>query len=49
MVSASRDASETKGMDSKLLTELQRQDSVLAELPKTFKFPLFNGRQAIES
>ncbi len=31
------------------LSELERQDRVLAQLPDDFKFPLFNGRQAVES
>lgn len=33
----------------KLLTELQRQDAVLAELDDKYEFPLFNGRRAVES
>jgi hypothetical protein len=34
----------------KLLTELQRQDAVLAELDlNKYEFPLFNGRRAVES
>lgn len=31
------------------LSELERQDRVLAQLPTDFQFPLFNGRQAVES
>ncbi|HLL01091.1 MAG TPA: ATP-binding protein [Myxococcaceae bacterium] len=34
---------------SESLTELQRQDLYLSELPSDFDFPLFSGRQAIES
>ena len=40
---------ETETMDSTLLTELQRQDAALAELPDDFEFPLFDGRQTVES
>jgi hypothetical protein len=36
-------------MDEQLLTEVERQAGVLAELPKDYEFPLFDGRQAIES
>lgn len=32
-----------------LLTEVERQDRYLAELPKNYNFPLFDGRLAIES
>ena len=32
-----------------LLTEVERQESYLAELPKDFNFPLFSGKQAVES
>ena len=32
-----------------LLTELERQDAHLAKLPTGYEFPLFNGRQAVES
>lgn len=32
-----------------LLTELERQDRALAELPDDFDFPLFNTRRAVES
>jgi len=35
--------------DAQLLTEIERQKSVLAELPDDYQFPLFDGRQAIES
>jgi hypothetical protein len=31
------------------MTELERQDYYLSRLPKPYKFPLFNGRQAVES
>ena len=41
--------SELETMDPRLLTELQKQDAVLAELPEDYEFPLFNGRQAVES
>ncbi len=34
---------------SESLTELERQDLYLSELPSDFEFPLFSGRQAIES
>ncbi len=40
---------EPQTMDPKLLTEIERQESVLAELPEDYEFPLFDGRQAIES
>src|SRR5438552_17255102 len=39
---------EPQAMDPKLLTEVERQESVLAELPEDYEFPLFDGRQAIE-
>lgn len=32
-----------------LLTEIERQQATLAELPADFAFPLFSGRQAVES
>src|SRR5687767_4074070 len=32
-----------------VLTELERQDKYLAKLPTDFQFPLFNGKQALES
>lgn len=32
-----------------MLTEHERQDKYLARLPKGFKFPLFNSKQAMES
>jgi hypothetical protein len=32
-----------------MLTELQRQDEYIRELPENFEFPLFSGRQAVES
>src|SRR5712692_10245743 len=40
---------EPPAMDPKLLTEVERQDTVLSELPEDYEFPLFDGRQAIES
>jgi hypothetical protein len=40
---------EPVAMDPKLLTEVERQEAVLAELPEDYEFPLFDGRQAIES
>ncbi|MBI1916467.1 MAG: ATP-binding protein [Planctomycetes bacterium] len=40
---------EPEAMDPKLLTEVERQEAVLAELPEDYEFPLFDGRQAIES
>jgi hypothetical protein len=33
----------------RVLTELQRQDEYIRELPESFEFPLFSGRQAVES
>src|SRR5271163_3038356 len=33
----------------RLLTEIERQQKYLAELPDDFQFPLFNSRQALES
>ena len=38
-----------EAMDPKLVTEIERQEAVLAELPEDYEFPLFDGRQAIES
>jgi hypothetical protein len=40
---------EPEAMDQKLLTEVERQEAVLSELPEDYEFPLFDGRQAIES
>ena len=40
---------EPEAMDPKLLTEIERQEAVLAELPEDYEFPLFDGRPAIES
>src|SRR4051794_40357956 len=40
---------EAEAMDQKLLTEVQRQEAVLADLPENYEFPLFDGRQAVES
>ena len=36
-------------MESRLLTEIERQQATLDELPEDYEFPLFDGRQAIES
>lgn len=36
-------------VDESLLSELERQEQYLAELPQDYSFPLFCGRQAIES
>jgi hypothetical protein len=36
-------------VDQKLLTEIERQEAVLSELPEGYEFPLFDGKQAIES
>ena len=38
-----------KSKESQLLTEIERQEAVLAELPDDYQFPLFDGRQGIES
>lgn len=35
--------------DDRLLTEVQRQEKYLAELPADFSFPLFNSARAVES
>jgi Histidine kinase-, DNA gyrase B-, and HSP90-like ATPase len=32
-----------------LLSELERQEKYLAQLPENYEFPLFNARQAVES
>ena len=40
---------EVEAMDPKILTELQRQEAALADLPEGYEFPLFDGRRAIES
>ena len=40
---------EHEAMGQKILTEVQRQQAVLAELPDNYEFPLFDGRQAVES
>ena len=40
---------EPEAMDTKLLTEIERQEAVLAELPEDYEFPLFDGRHAVES
>ncbi|HVS35151.1 MAG TPA: hypothetical protein VMS17_06180 [Gemmataceae bacterium] len=38
---------EPEAMDPKLLTEIERQEAVLAELPEDYEFPLFDGRPPI--
>ena len=35
---------EVETMDPKLLTEIQRQEAALADLPEEYEFPLFDGR-----
>ena len=35
--------------DDRLLTEVQRQEKYLSELPENFEFPLFNSARAVES
>jgi hypothetical protein len=40
---------EPKKKDQQLLTEIERQQAVLSELPNDYQFPLFDGRQAVES
>lgn len=37
-----------KSKEPHLLTEIERQEAVLAELPGDYEFPLFDGRQAID-
>ena len=37
------------GPDLSHLSELERQDYYLKKLPQDFEFPLFSGRQAVES
>ena len=32
-----------------LMSEIQRQEKYLSELPKDFKYPLFNTKRALES
>jgi hypothetical protein len=39
----------TQSIPERMLTELQRQDEYIRELPENFEFPLFSGRQAVES
>jgi hypothetical protein len=39
----------TQSIPEQMLTELQRQDEYIRELPENFEFPLFSGRQAVES
>lgn len=38
-----------QAVPDRMLTELQRQDDYIRELPENFEFPLFSGRQAVES
>ncbi len=38
-----------KSSVQQLLTEIERQEAVFAELPDNCELPLFDGRQAIES
>src|SRR3954468_580380 len=40
---------EPEPMAAKPLTEIERQQAALDELPEGYEFPLFDGRQAIES
>src|SRR5713101_6069010 len=49
MATATALLTEPEAMENRILTELQRQEAALAELPKDYQFPLFDGRQAIES
>jgi len=42
-------STETRSIPERMLTELQRQDEYIRELPENFEFPLFSGRQAVES
>lgn len=37
------------GISDRLLTEIERQQKYLAQLPDDFEFPLFNAAQALES
>lgn len=39
----------TQLIPERMLTELQRQDEYVRELPEDYEFPLFSGRQAVES
>src|SRR5881227_3898982 len=48
-VAMSVETLEPEAMGTTLLTEIERQEAVLAELPEDYEFPLFDGRQAIES
>lgn len=34
---------------NKLLTEIERQNKYLDQLPESFTFPLFNSKKALES
>jgi hypothetical protein len=38
-----------QSIPERMLTELQRQDEYIRELPENFEFPLFSGREAVES
>src|SRR5713101_6607339 len=49
MATATALLTEPEAMENRILTELQRQEAALAELPQDYQFPLFDGRQAIES
>ena len=40
---------EPETVNPKLLSEIERQEAVLSELPEAYEFPLFDGKQAIES
>jgi predicted nucleic acid-binding protein len=42
-------ATTATAIPERMLTELQRQDEYIRELPENFEFPLFSGRQAVES
>ena len=48
-VSATTTEPKKKAKAPQLLTEIERQRAVLAELPDNYELPLFDGRQAIES
>src|SRR5213593_2013588 len=43
------DAMDHNPTSEDLLTEVERQESYLAELPSDYNFPLFSGKQAVES
>ena len=40
---------EVRMVGDALLSELERQEKYLAQLPENYEFPLFNARQAVES